>query len=122
MKRLILRDDIYYTSDSENIKKGKTNILKYVASKNNMPHHFFKKYIVIYGRTTCPYCIKMIDYVKHNPKALFVEIDANPLELFEKSNLLKILSTEIGNHSTVPIIFNKTVFVGGLEEYENNIK
>jgi glutaredoxin len=94
-------------------KKGKTRILKYKPIASDMPHKHFKDYIVIYGRKTCPYCNNAVNYLKSAPKVLFVEIDKEPMDLFGKSNLLKILKPVIGTHSTVPMIFNKTVFIGG---------
>ena len=32
-----------------------------------MPDQYFNKKIVIYGRTTCPYCIGILDYLKKKP-------------------------------------------------------
>ena len=119
MKKLLYKNGKYYLVDGFNELNAKTRMLKYKASKIDMPHKHFKKYIVIYGRSTCPYCIKMMEHVKNISKSLFVEIDVEPIELFSKSNLNKILSPEIGNHSTVPIVFIEGKFIGGLSDYEN---
>jgi len=113
MKYLILQNNSYYLMDDNTEKKGKTRILKYKPSSNDMPHKHFKDYIVIYGRKSCPYCNAAVEYLKSAPKVLFVEIDKEPLEYFGKANLLKILKPTIGTHSTVPILFNKNTFIGG---------
>ena len=141
MKYLIYKNNTYYLSDAMNTidntiansignsnsnKKGKTRILsKYIASVKDMPHkHFAKKYVVIYGRTTCPYCIKTIDLLstKKNIHILFVEIDTEPMNLFSKISLLSILKPEILTHSTVPIVFDKGKFIGGSTDAENYFK
>jgi glutaredoxin len=120
MKRLIYKNNIYYISDDTKDSKGKSNILKYNATINNMPHKHFSNYIVIYGRSTCPYCIKTIELLKKYPKLLFIEIDTEPLTLFGKSNLLEILKSEIGEHYTVPIVFDKNKFIGGASDAEKH--
>lgn len=120
MKRLIFKNDTYYLTDDINEPKGKTRILKYIPSKTNMPHTHFSSYIVVYGRSTCPYCIKTIELLKKYPKSLFVEIDTEPHELFTKPNLLAILNPEINGHSTVPIVFDKGKFIGGASEAEKH--
>ncbi len=107
-------------SDDIGDNKGKTRITKYKASQDNMPHKNFANYIVIYGRSTCPYCIKTIELLKNKPKVLFVEIDTEPINLFGKQNLLEILKSEIGNHSTVPIVFDKGKFIGGASDAEKH--
>ena len=109
-------------SDDVNESQGKSHILKYTASANNMPHKHFSSYVVVYGRSTCPYCIKTIELLKKYPKSLFVEIDSEPTKLFGKSNLLEILKAEIGEHSTVPIVFDKGKFVGGASDAETHFK
>lgn len=119
MRTLIYKHDKFYTTDSLDNKLGKTHITKYTASPDNMPHTYFKNYIVIYGRPTCPYCIRTIELVKKKPKVIFVEIDNPELpELFNKSKLLDILKPEIGTHSTVPIVFDNTKFIGGADDAE----
>ena len=134
MKYLIYKNNTYYISDAispdsalthtNNINKGKgkTRILsKYIASSKDMPHkHFAKKYVVIYGRSTCPYCIKTINLLETKPNihTLFIEIDTEPHNLFNKSALLNILKPEILNHSTVPIVFDKGKFIGGSSDAE----
>ena len=122
MKRLLYKNGTYYMSDDVNEPQGKSRILKYTASANNMPHKHFSSYVVVYGRSTCPYCIKTIELLKKYPKSLFVEIDSEPMKLFGKSNLLEILKAEIGGHSTVPIVFDKGKFVGGASDAETHFK
>jgi glutaredoxin len=120
MKRLIYKNNTYYISDDTSDSKGKTRILKYNASTDNMPHKHFSNYIVVYGRSTCPYCIKTIELLKKYPKSLFVEIDTEPQTLFGKSNLLNILKSEINGHTTVPIVFDKGKFIGGASDAEKH--
>lgn len=121
MKNLIYKNNSYYLCDEMNDPKGKTCIItKYIASKTNMPHKRFNKRIVIYGRSTCPFCIGILDFLKKKlelyKKIIFVEIDVEPSDLFSKSNLLNILNPEIGNHSTVPMVFDKGIFIGGSDK------
>jgi glutaredoxin len=120
MKKLIYKNDIYYISDDVSDTKGKSRILKYKPTSDEMPHKHFSKYIVIYGRHTCPYCIKTIELLKKHSKVLFVEIDVEPTQLFAKQHLLEILKAEIGGHSTVPIVFDKGVFIGGASDVEKH--
>jgi len=117
MKQLIYKNNIYYMSDDISDSKGKTRILKYKASPEEMPHKHFSKYVIIYGRHTCPYCIKTVELLKY-PKVLFIEIDTEPNELFSKQNLLDILKPEIKDHTTVPIVFDKGKFIGGASDAE----
>ena len=118
MKKLIYKNGTYYISDDENDSRGQTRIISYKANSKDMPHKQFNDYVVVYGRNTCPYCIKTIDLLKSYPNALFVEIDTEPNELFSKSKLLNILKPDIQNHTTVPIIFDKGTFLGGASEAE----
>lgn len=121
MKRLLYRGGNYYMSDDINDLHGKTRLLKYIVNIDNMPHKHFANYIVVYGRQTCPYCIKTMELLKKKQKALFIDIDSEPLEFFGKTNLLKILKHELDGHDTVPIIFNKGTFIGGASEIEKII-
>ena len=114
MKTLIYKNDTYYLSDDPSYSKGHTRILKYKASRDEMPHQHFMDYIVVYGRPTCPYCIKTFELLKKKKKKfIFVEVDSEPSELFSKTALLDILKNEIKGQSTVPIVFDKGKFIGG---------
>lgn len=119
MKNLIYRTDsyIYYLSDESNDPKGKTHILKYKASPEEMPHTHFTEYVVVYGRMTCPYCQNTFNLLeKKKRKYIFVEVDSEPSTLFSKDALLEILGSEINSQTTVPIIFDKGKFVGGASD------
>jgi glutaredoxin len=128
MKYLIFKKDLFYTSDEESDSNGQTrSVSGYNAktiSNTNMPHQYFNKKIVIYGRNTCPYCIGILDYFKKYPtlnkKVLFIDIEAEPSSYFSKSNLLNILKsnekTFKKNHTTVPIVFYKGEFIGGSDD------
>ena len=122
MKNLIYKNDKYYLCDEISNPLGKTcMITKYVATKDNMPHQqFSKRRIVIYGRSTCPYCIGILDFLRKKntlyKNVIFIEIDSEPSELFSKSKLLNILKNDINGHSTVPMVFNKGVFIGGSDK------
>ena len=119
---------LIYLSDEENEVKGQTRSISgynsKTLSKNNMPQDYFNKKIVIYGRNTCPYCIGILDYFKEKPllnkKVVFVDIEAEPSDFFEKSKLLSILKsndkTFKKTHTTVPIVFYKGEFVGGSDD------
>ena len=128
MKYLIFKNDLFYLADEENEEKGQTRSVSGYNSKtltkNNMPHDYFNKKIVVYGRNTCPYCIGILDYFKKKPllnkKIIFVDIEAEPSEFFEKSKLLNILKsndkTFKKNHTTVPMVFYKSEFIGGSDD------
>jgi glutaredoxin len=120
MKRLLYKNKKYYLSDELDTPLGKTYITDYIASKDNMPHNYYKNNIVMYARNTCPYCIDTLDFFskqkKLYKKLIFVEIDTEPLELLSKSNLLSIMHDDIKGHSTVPIVFNNGVFIGGSDK------
>lgn len=119
MKKLIYRDGIYYLSDEASDPKGKTHILKYKASTNDMPHTHFRDYVVVYGRLTCPYCQKTFNILdKKNRKYIFVEVDSEPQYIFGKEALLSILGDSIKGQSTVPIVFDKGKFIGGASDSE----
>jgi len=122
MKKLIYKNETYYISDDTSDSKGKTRMLKYKVSPENMPHKHFSKYIVVYGRQSCPYCIKTIEILTKYPKSLFIDIDTEPIKLFGKTNLLDILKTDINGHTTVPIVFDKGVFIGGASEAEKHFE
>lgn len=140
MKNLIYKDNQFYLCDDLDNKKGQTCIVtNYDASPTNMPHQEFNKdkykekekdkdkyhdkTIVIYARPSCPYCIGFVKFLKQNNKntnfydnLIYVEVDSeSPKKIFSKSNILKNLKTEIGNHSTVPIVFYKGEFIGGAD-------
>ena len=122
MKTLIFNNNKYYLCDEISNPQGKTCLItKYVATKDKMPHtQFSKRRIVIYGRSTCPYCIGILDFLRKKPtlykKVIFVEIDSEPSDLFSKSKLLNILKNDINGHSTVPIVFDKGIFIGGSDK------
>ena len=128
MKNLIFKNDLFYLSDEEGKPKGQTrSVTGYNAetiTKSNMPHQYFNKKIIIYGRNTCPYCIGILEFFKKNAalnkKVIFVDIEAEPSKFFSKSNLISILGsnekTFKKSHSTVPIVFDKGVFIGGSDD------
>jgi glutaredoxin len=121
MKTLIYRDDTFYLSDETKEPKGKTRILKYKPSAEEMPHAHFKEYVVVYGRLSCPYCQKTFKLLnKKKRKFIFVEVDSEPSNLFEKTNLLTILGDTINGHTTVPIVFDKGKFIGGSSDCEKH--
>ena len=130
MKTLIYRDKQFYLCDDVENKKGQTCVVSdYSATATNMPHKQFSSdnnnsTIVIYARPTCPHCIGFVDFLKKNNKKnqfydnlIYVEVDSDsPKKLFSKKNILENLNKEIGNHSTVPIVFYKGKFIGGADK------
>ena len=134
MKNLIYKNDLIYLSDEDGIPNGKTtSVSGYnsgTLSKTNMPHQYFDKKIVIYGRHSCPYCLGILDFFKKkdklNKKVIFVDIEAEPSEYFSKSNLINILKandkTFKKDHTTVPMVFDNGVFVGGSTDSEKYFK
>ena len=128
MKYLIFKKDLFYLSDDENDENGQTrSVTGYNAktiSNTNMPHNYFNKKIVIYGRFTCPYCIGILEYFKDKPlfnkKVVFIDIESEPSSFFSKSNLISILKsndkTFKKSHNTVPIVFYKGEYIGGSDD------
>ncbi len=107
----------FYLVDEMSKPKGKTHITNYVPSPDNMPNQYFKDNIVIYGRSSCPYCQGVLSYLKEEKPELyditiFIEIDTG-VKLLEKSKLLEVLKKQIKKHNTVPIVFYKGKFIGG---------
>ena len=125
MKNLIYKNEKFYLCDEKGSKDGKTCVVsKYIASKTNMPHKQFKKNIVMYARPSCPYCISFVKFLKDNNKStghydklIYIEVDSeSPNDLFSKDNILKNLNKDIKEHSTVPIVFHNTQFIGGSDD------
>lgn len=108
----------FYLIDELNKPKGKTHITNYVPTAQNMPHQYFRNdYIVIYGRSSCPYCQGILSFLKDEKpelyeKTIFVEIDTG-VKLLEKSKLLEVLKKDIKKHNTVPMVFDHGKFIGG---------
>lgn len=130
MKTLIYKDKQFYLCDDIENKKGQTCVVSdYEPSPTNMPHKQFStnnndNTIVIYARPTCPYCIGFVDFLKKNNKKtqfydnlIYIEVDSeSPKKIFSKKNILSYLNEEIGDHSTVPIVFYKGKFLGGADK------
>jgi len=128
MKNLIYKNELFYLADGDNEINGKTRSVsgynKETLKKSNMPHQYFNNKIVIYGRYSCPYCLSILEFFKKksdlNKKVIFIDIEASPSEYFSYTNLLKILNsnekTFKKSHTTVPIVFDKGVFVGGADD------
>ena len=127
MKNLIYKNELFYLSDEVGKKNATTKSVSgynlNTISENNMPHKYFDNKIVIYGRSTCPYCLGILEYLKKTPtlykKVIFVEINTEPMKYFDKLNLLNILKKDKSfnkNHSTVPMVFNKGLFIGGSDD------
>lgn len=69
----------------------------------------------IYGRDTCPYTRRAIDYAKNIPWDVvfhdMLKMNISAQQLIQK------LKGKIGNHSTVPMIFDhQNNFIGGFSE------
>jgi len=131
MKNLLYKNEKYYLCDGKDTKDGKTCIVyKYTVTKTSMPHNNFKNKLVIYARSTCPYCIDFLLFLKKTNKKtyyydnlIYIEVDSESSnDLFSKSNLLKNLKTDIGSHSTFPIVFYKGKFIGGSDESKTYFK
>ena len=127
MKNLIFKNELFYLADDDSKPNGQTKSVSgynlKTISKTNMPHQYFNKKIVIYGRYTCPYCIGILDYLKKKPtlykKTIFVDIEREPSDFVSKTKLLSILASDKTfnkSHSTVPIVFDKGVFIGGSDK------
>ena len=70
-----------------------------------------KKYIV-YGRSSCPYCIKVVNKLLRGEKTFYVELyDSTPEKLEEIKKRF--------NHPTVPVVTvidNTEILIGGCDD------
>lgn len=70
-----------------------------------------KKYIV-YGRSTCPYCVKVVNKLIRKGKCFYVEmLDENP----ERLELIK----KMHNHPTIPVVLirdDTEILIGGCDD------
>tara|TARA_R100000231_G_scaffold113319_1_gene84119 strand:+ start:356 stop:619 length:264 start_codon:yes stop_codon:yes gene_type:complete len=76
-----------------------------------------KKYIV-YGRSTCPYCIKVVNKLLRGGKTFYVEMyDDQPEKLEEIKNRY--------NHPTIPVVIcidEKEIVIGGCDDVIEYLK
>jgi len=72
--------------------------------------------LTIYYRSTCPYCIKALEYIKRQHlTCIYRDNDEyggkeNVFRVLKKANLIP------KNYNTVPVIFDNGVFIGGYSE------
>ena len=127
MKNLLFKNGLFYLSDEVGKNKGKTkSVSGYnidTISNTNMPHTYFNTKIVIYGRNDCPYCKGILSFLKKKPllykKVVYVNISNEPIQFLQFDNLLKHLQSDTTfkkDHETVPIVFNKGIFIGGCDD------
>ena len=76
-----------------------------------------KKYIV-YGRSSCPYCIKVVNKLLRGGKTFYVEMyDHQPEKLEEIKKRY--------NHPTIPVVIiqdNKEILIGGCDDTIAHLK
>tara|TARA_A100001201_G_scaffold110464_1_gene94459 strand:- start:605 stop:886 length:282 start_codon:yes stop_codon:yes gene_type:complete len=76
-----------------------------------------KKYIV-YGRSSCPYCIKVVNKLLRGGKTFYVELhDSTPGKLEEVKKRF--------NHPTVPIVTmidDTEILIGGCDDTIDHLK
>ena len=76
-----------------------------------------KKYIV-YGKSSCPYCIKVVNKLLRGGKTFYVEMyDEQPEKLEEIKKRY--------NHPTIPVVIiqdNKEILIGGCDDTINYLK
>ena len=76
-----------------------------------------KKYIV-YGRSSCPYCIKVVNKLLRGGKTFYVELhDSNPEKLDEIKKRF--------NHPTIPVVTfidDTEILIGGCDDTIEHLK
>lgn len=76
-----------------------------------------KKYIV-YGRSSCPYCVKVVNKLLRGGKTFYVELhDSTPEKLEEVKKRF--------NHPTVPVVTmvdDTEILIGGCDDTINHLK
>lgn len=76
-----------------------------------------KKYIV-YGRSSCPYCIKVVNKLLRAGKTFYVEMYDNYPEKLEEIK-------KRYNHPTIPVVIiqdNKEILIGGCDDTMSYLK
>jgi glutaredoxin len=76
-----------------------------------------KKYIV-YGRSSCPYCVKVVNKLIRKGKCFYVELHDNSPEKLEEIK-------KRYNHPTIPvvtIIDDKEILIGGCDDTIEHLK
>ena len=75
-----------------------------------------RKYIV-YGKSSCPFCIKVVNKLLRQGKTFYVEMyDAQPEKLEEIKKRY--------NHPTIPVVIiqdNNEIFIGGCDDTINHL-
>jgi glutaredoxin len=102
---------VYYLSDdiTQKCYPVKENVFQ-----TKMPNEYYHSDWVMYGRFSCPYCMSAVELLKNNglnDKLIFVDI--TNAKYFSKNEVLQKLKNIVGNHNTVPIVFNNNQFIGG---------
>ena len=72
--------------------------------------------ITIYGLKTCPYTRKAVGLMSSND--VFINIE----DYGTKDEFVDLFKIYIGDHTTVPVVFEGARFIGGCEEFENHLK
>tara|TARA_B100000287_G_scaffold357462_1_gene348735 strand:+ start:1021 stop:1284 length:264 start_codon:yes stop_codon:yes gene_type:complete len=76
-----------------------------------------KKYIV-YGRSSCPYCMKVVNRLFRDGKTFYVEMFDNHPEKLEEIK-------KRYNHPTIPVVIiqdNKEILIGGWDDTIAHLK
>lgn len=76
-----------------------------------------KKYIV-YGRSSCPFCIKVVNKLLRNGKTFYVEMYDNYPEKLEEIK-------KRYNHPTIPVVIiqdHKEILIGGCDDTIDYLK
>lgn len=111
---------------------NQTLVLKNYQNVIKMPNqYFYEKYFnksnqiwVLYGKTSCPFCKSSIRLLSKiiKPEDEFIFIDIENTQKYNKSSVLLNLKKVIGDHNTVPIIFQNNKFIGGNSELQSYLE
>jgi len=104
--------------DFDNLRKlSKEQLVDYIVDNigiNDFPTPNENVEWTVYGRDTCPFCIKTHELLETVGNFVYVNIEDISREVFEE-----LIPKKTGNYQYIPIIFNRNKFIGG---YENLVK
>ena len=73
---------------------------------------------IVYGRSTCPYCIKVVNKLLRQGKTFYVEMYDNRPEKLEEIKMRY-------DHPTIPVVIvidNKEILIGGCDDTIDHLK
>ena len=85
----------------------------------NFPYPLKTKNLTVYGRKSCPYCIKMKKILDNIKNSIYYDIDELIKNKIVKNlkGFQKNMKPFIDDYSMIPIIFINDIFIGGYDDF-----